>query len=202
MLNMKRRIMHALMALSAVVMVSSCGGRNTSGQKDGGQKDAGTKTEDSTAAVTDTVALKKANWAKMTEGYQVPDFSLIDIDGKEVTLADFSGKYALLDFWGTWCRYCVMGIPEMKEYYQKYSDKIEFVGIDCRETQEAWKAGVEKYGLEWTNLYNGYDQSLIVEYGIQGYPSKIIISPDGKVVEAFLGEDPALYEKLDEMFGE
>lgn len=202
MLNMKRRIMHALMALSAVVMVSSCGGRNTSGQKDGGQKDAGTKTEDSTAAVTDTVALKKANWAKMTQGYQVPEFSLIDIDGKEVTLADFSGKYALLDFWGTWCRYCVMGIPEMKEYYQKYSDKIEFVGIDCRETQEAWKAGVEKYALEWTNLYNGYDQSLIVEYGIQGYPSKIIISPDGKVVEAFLGEDPALYEKLDEMFGE
>lgn len=195
-------MMQALMALCAVMMVSSCGGRNTSGQKDGRQKDAGTKTEDSTAAVTDTVALKKANWAKMTEGYQVPDFSLIDIDGKEVTLADFSGKYALLDFWGTWCRYCVMGIPQMKEYYQKYSDKIEFVGIDCRETQEAWKAGVKKYGLEWTNLYNGYDQSLIVEYGIQGYPSKIIISPDGKVVEAFLGEDPALYEKLDEMFGE
>ena len=184
-------MMQALMALCAVMMVSSCGGRNTSGQKDGGQKDAGTKTEDSTAAVTDTVALKKANWAKMTQGYQVPDFSLID-----------SGKYALLDFWGTWCRYCVMGIPEMKEYYQKYSDKIEFIGIDCRETQEAWKAGVEKYALEWTNLYNGYDQSLIVEYGIQGYPSKIIISPDGKVVEAFLGEDPALYEKLDEMFGE
>ena len=202
MLNMKRRMMLALMALCAVMMVSSCGGRNTSGQKGDGQKDAGTKTEDSTAAVTDTVALKKANWAKMTEGYKVPDFSLIDIDGKEVTLADFSGKYALLDFWGTWCRYCVMGIPEMKEYYQKYSDKIEFVGIDCRETQEAWKAGVEKYALEWTNLYNGYDQSLIVEYGIQGYPSKIIISPDGKVVEAFLGEDPALYEKLDEMFGE
>ena len=116
MLNMKRRMMQALMALCAVMMVSSCGGRNASGQKDGGQKDAGTKTEDSTAAVTDTVALKKANWAKMTEGYQVPDFSLIDIDGKEVTLADFSGKYALLDFWGTWCRYCVMGIPQMKEY--------------------------------------------------------------------------------------
>ena len=197
MLNMKRRMMLALMALCAVMMVSSCGGRNTSGQKD-----AGTKAADSTAAVTDTVALKKANWAKMTEGYQVPDFSLTDIDGKEVTLADFSGKYALLDFWGTWCRYCVMGIPQMKEYYQKYSDKIEFVGIDCRETQEAWKAGVEKYALEWTNLYNGYDQSLIIEYGIQGYPSKIIITPDGKVVEAFLGEEPALYEKLDEMFGE
>lgn len=197
MLNMKRRMMQALMALSAVVMVSSCGGRNNSGQND-----AGAKTVDSTAAVTDTVALKKANWAKMTQGYQVPEFSLIDIEGKEVSLSDFRGKHVLLDFWGTWCRYCVMGIPEMKEYYQKYSDKIEFVGIDCRETQEAWKAGVEKYGLEWTNLYNGYDQSLIVEYGIQGYPSKIIISPDGKVVEAFLGEDPALYEKLDEMFGE
>ena len=98
MLNMKRRMMLALMALCAVMMVSSCGGRNTSGQKD-----TGTKAADSTAAVTDTVALKKANWAKMTEGYQVPDFSLTDIDGKEVTLADFSGKYALLDFWGTWC---------------------------------------------------------------------------------------------------
>ena len=89
MLNMKRRMMQALMALCAVMMVSSCGGRNTSGQKDGGQKDAGTKTEDSTAAVTDTVALKKANWAKMTEGYQVPDFSLIYSNASINNTADF-----------------------------------------------------------------------------------------------------------------
>lgn len=182
-------------AFSAIVlMAASCSCCNNSCKKADSAE-----TADSTA-VTDTAALKEQNWKKMTAGYAVPDFKLKDLNGKEVSLADFKGKYALLDFWGTWCRYCVMGLPQMKEYYAKYSDRIEFVGIDCRESEEAWRAGVAKYELPWTNLYNGYDQSLIVEYGIQGYPSKIIIDPEGKVVEAFLGEDPALYTRLDEMF--
>ncbi|MBO8455442.1 MAG: TlpA family protein disulfide reductase [Bacteroidetes bacterium] len=191
---MKKISIATAVSAMALLIATSCSCGNNSG------KTAETKAASDSTAVTDTAALKEQNWKKMTAGYAVPDFKLKDLQGKEVSLADLKGKYALLDFWGTWCRYCVMGLPQMKEYYAKYSDRIEFVGIDCRETEEAWRAGVEKYGLTWTNLYNGYDQSLIVGYGIQGYPSKIIIDSEGKVVEAFLGEDPALYTKLDEMF--
>ena len=95
---------------------------------------------------------------------------------------------------------CIKGIPDMKEYYAKYNDRIEFVGIDCRDTEEKWKEGVAKHELPWTNLYNGDGQEIVIAYGVQGYPTKIIIDPEGKIVEAFLGEDPALYKKLDELF--
>ena len=121
---------------------------------------------------------KKANWENMKPGVQAPDFKLR----------------------GTWCGWCIKGIPDMKEYYAKYKDRIEFVGIDCRDTEEKWKEGVAKHELPWTNLYNGDGQEIVIAYGVQGYPTKIIIDPEGKVVEAFLGEDPALYKKLDELF--
>ena len=139
---------------------------------------------------------KKANWENMKPGVQAPDFKLRNLDG----LASFKGKYVLLDFWGTWCGWCIKGIPDMKEYYAKYKDRIEFVGIDCRDTEEKWKEGVAKHELPWTNLYNGDGQEIVIAYGVQGYPTKIIIDPEGKIVEAFLGEDPALYKKLDELF--
>ena len=143
---------------------------------------------------------KKANWENMKPGVQAPDFKLRNLDGEYMTLASFKGKYVLLDFWGTWCGWCIKGIPDMKEYYAKYKDRIEFVGIDCRDTEEKWKEGVAKHELPWTNLYNGDGQGIVIAYGVQGYPTKIIIDPEGKIVEAFLGEDPALYKKLDELF--
>ena len=143
---------------------------------------------------------KKANWENMKPGVQAPDFKLRNLNGEYMTLASFKGKYVLLDFWGTWCGWCIKGIPDMKEYYAKYKDRIEFVGIDCRDTEEKWKEGVAKHELPWTNLYNGDGQEIVIAYGVQGYPTKIIIDPEGKIVEAFLGEDPALYKKLDELF--
>lgn len=143
---------------------------------------------------------KKANWENMKPGVQAPDFKLRNLDGEYMTLDSFKGKYVLLDFWGTWCGWCIKGIPDMKEYYAKYKDRIEFVGIDCRDTEEKWKEGVAKHELPWTNLYNGDGQEIVIAYGVQGYPTKIIIDPEGKIVEAFLGEDPALYKKLDELF--
>ncbi len=146
------------------------------------------------------VILKKQNWKSLQPGAQAPDFRLKDIEGEYKTLASFKGKYVLLDFWGTWCGWCIKGIPDMKKYYDRYKDRIEFVGIDCRDTEEEWKEGVAEHELPWTNLYNGDGQEVILAYGIQGYPSKIIIDPDGKIVGAFAGESPALYEKLDELF--
>ena len=117
-----------------------------------------------------------------------------------ISLASFKGKYVLLDFWGTWCGWCIKGIPDMKEYYAKYKDRIEFVGIDCNDTEEKWKNGVAEHGLPWTNLYNGNGKEIVTAYGVQGYPTKIIIDPEGKIVAKFAGEDPAMYKKLDELF--
>lgn len=140
---------------------------------------------------------------KQAAGAVAPDFTLNDINGKPLSLASFKGKYVLLDFWGTWCIWCVRGIPKMKEYYNKYKGKFEILSIDCNDTMEKWKEGVKKHELPWKNVYQpktGNVQTTEM-YAIQGFPTKILVGPDGKIVKTVVGEDPAFYTFLDETFG-
>lgn len=137
----------------------------------------------------------------LTSENEAPDFTLNDLNGKPLTLSSLRGKYVILDFWGSWCGWCIKGIPQMKEYYQKYAGKFEILGIDCNDPEEKWKAAVEKYELPWLHVYNPRGESKVLEqYEIQGFPTKIIVGPDGKIVKTIIGEDPAFYAFLDELF--
>lgn len=53
-------------------------------------------------------------------GVEAPDFTLNDINGKPFSLSGLRGKYVVIDFWGSWCIWCIKGMPKMKEYYEKY----------------------------------------------------------------------------------
>lgn len=136
----------------------------------------------------------------MVEGAVAPDFTLKDLQGKDLTLSSLRGKYVVLDFWGSWCGWCIKGVPDMKKYYEKYKDRMEILGVDCRDTEEKWKAAVEKYELPWLHVRNTDETDITVKYGIQGYPTKIVIDPEGKVAKIVIGEDPAFYKYLDELF--
>lgn len=131
-----------------------------------------------------------------------PGFTLEDIAGKQVSLDQFKGKWVILDFWGSWCIWCIKGFPELKEAYTKYKDRLEIIGIDCRESKEAWKAGVEKYQLSWVNVYNPEGSTLTEQYGVQGFPTKAIVDPEGKIRNITTGHDPAFFEKLDALLAQ
>lgn len=137
---------------------------------------------------------------KIVEGAAAPDFTLNDLQGNPLALSSLRGKYVVLDFWGSWCGWCIKGIPDMKKYYAKYKDKMEILGIDCRDTEEKWKAAVEKHELPWLHVYNAGDPDVSALYGIQGYPTKIVVDPEGKIAKVVVGEDPAFYEYLDQLF--
>jgi len=132
-------------------------------------------------------------------GSPAPAFTLQNDKGKDVSLNDFTGKYVVLDFWGTWCGYCVQGIPKMKEYYSKYKDKIEFLGIDCRDNKQAWIKAIAKYNLNWVNLF-AENEKIAEKYGVEGYPTKIIIDKEGKIAIKTTGESDEFYDKMDELF--
>ena len=133
------------------------------------------------------------------EGAKAPDFSAMKTDGTVFTLSSLQGKYVVLDFWGSWCIWCIRGIPSMKEAYAKHKDKVEFVGIACRDTEEKWKAATAKYELPWISTLNPAASDLVKVYGIEGFPTKIVIDPKGNVAKIILGEDPAFYKYLDEV---
>lgn len=130
-----------------------------------------------------------------------PDFTLKDINGKDLALSSFRGKYVLLDFWGSWCGWCIKGMPKMKEYYEKYAGKFEILGVDCNDTDAKWKAAVQKNQLPWLHVYNPRNSKVLADYGVTGFPTKVLVGPDGKIVKTVVGEDPAFYTFLDETFG-
>ena len=136
-------------------------------------------------------------------GNPAPDFTLNDINGKPLALSSLRGKWVIIDFWGSWCKWCIKGIPDMKEYYAKYQDKLEILGVDCNDTVEKWKAAVKQYELPWLHVYWDKDDDTsdnpLALYSVRGFPTKVIIDPKGNVAKVIVGEDPAFYDYLDEV---
>ena len=145
-------------------------------------------------------AEEKEAQKKQIAGIEAPLFTLNDLEGNPLALTSLRGKYVILDFWGSWCVWCIKGFPKMKEYYAKYPGKFEILGIDCNDTEEKWKTAVKKHELPWLHVYCPKTSTLLSDYGITGFPTKIIIGPDGKIVKTIVGEDPSFYTLLDELF--
>ena len=184
-----------LSVMLAAVTLCAC---NTTGKKTSETKENGTapatetvdktQTEETTEAVDDTKA---------------PDFTLDDINGKPLALSSMRGKYVIIDFWGSWCPWCIKGFPGLKASYAKYKEKLEILGVDCRDTEEKWKAAVEEYALPWLQVRCADEelQALAMKYSLEAFPTKVVVDPEGKLVKVVVGEDPNFYPYLDELLG-
>ncbi len=135
------------------------------------------------------------------DGGPAYNFTLNDINGKPFQLSSLRGKYVVLDFWGSWCGWCIKGMPQMKEYYRKYKGKMEIVGIDCNEPEQAWKEAVKKHELPWIHVYNAEESDITGRYQVRGFPTKVVVDPKGNIAKVVVGEDPSFYEYLDRLFG-
>ncbi|MGX5858393.1 peroxiredoxin family protein [Dyadobacter jiangsuensis] len=146
-----------------------------------------------------TVSEGSENYS-LQKGYPFRPFKAKDFrTGKLLALSDFKSKYVFIDFWGTWCGPCVQDLPELRNIYKETNNaNIQFLGIVGKDSRERLTRFLAKNQLEWPQILSDSANKLVETYGIQAYPTTVLIGPDGKVVEKNLRGD-ALRNKLREI---
>ena len=129
------------------------------------------------------LAEKLIEWAPLTPGNMAPAFTLPDINGEEVSLSDFEGKYVYIDFWATWCGPCKVEIPVLAELAKEYRDKnIVIMSISVDRDKQAWIDMVTEEKPAWLQLHDGImmNDNYLVKY----IPTFVLIDREGKILNA------------------
>jgi peroxiredoxin len=134
-------------------------------------------------------------------GKMAPVFRQTDTAGVVVSLADFRGKYVLLDFWASWCVPCRAQNPKLAELFHRYKDKgFTILGVSLDEDKEKWQEAIKKDGLPWSHISDlkGWGNLAARLYDVQSVPQNYLIDPSGIII-AINVEDKELDDKLKEI---
>lgn len=132
-------------------------------------------------------------------GDDMADGELYDVRGRVRNIAEFKGRYILLDFWSSGCGPCIESIPELEEIAGKYKDVLSVVSISI-DPKEQWLSFVEKKqlnGNQWNELRKA-NTGLAMSYRVNGYPHYVLIAPGGKIQSVWGGYGKgSLFRKLE-----
>lgn len=133
-------------------------------------------------------------------GDEMADADLLDTLGRVHRLADYKGKYLLLDFWSIGCDPCRRAQPEMKRLGEVYRDVLTVIGI-TQDGEPSWKKYSAEQGIGGVNLRDPKrGAGLSGRYSVERIPHYVLISPEGKVITSWTGYVAGqLEKKLDEL---
>ena len=136
----------------------------------------------------------------------IPNFEFQDADGNVVEFDSFKGKPVVINFWGTWCPYCVAEMGDFDKIVAEYGDRVNFIFLDVANSEEETPEKVEKFIADngYENITSYYDVPGygIYMFGISSFPTTVYIDARGNLYDATIGMETydTIAEVLDSMF--
>jgi len=143
-------------------------------------------------------------------GSLAPCFTRKDFTGETIRLSDFKNrKFVLLDFWASWCIPCIAKIPEIKDLYNKYSEKgLTIISISLDKDKDSWLNAINKYHLKaWPQILSVEDKNNSVSmtddisllYNVGPIPHFILIDKQGKISASWSYLDEEQLNEIDRL---
>lgn len=129
-------------------------------------------------------------------GQVAPDFRLELLDGGSFQLKSMRGKVVVLEFWATWCGFCMQAMPRVEQVVESYDgERVVQVTVNLRENKETIAPVLERLGLK-PRVALDIDGAAAEKFEVTGLPQTVVIGADGKVANVLTGNSLGLEDDL------
>ena len=119
------------------------------------------------------------------ERFEVPNFTLLDAEEELIEFQDLLGRPMIINFWASWCPFCLEEMPYFETVYQEYGEEIQFMMIDSidgsRETLAKGKEYLAKFDYTFPVFFDT-ELDATMAFGIQAYPATFLVDQEGYFV--------------------
>src|SRR5690606_6202173 len=117
-------------------------------------------------------------------GQPAPTFDSFTPDNKTVKLADYKGKYTLVDFWASWCMPCRKENPHLVKMYNQYKDRgFTILGVSLDNNPGSWMRAIKDDQLTWTQVSDlqAWSSDLVTKYKLKSIPASFLLDKNGNI---------------------
>jgi cytochrome c biogenesis protein CcmG/thiol:disulfide interchange protein DsbE len=124
---------------------------------------------------------RSTNNVSPSVGHVAPDFELTNLSSQSIRLGDLRGRPVLINFWTTWCSYCLQELPVIEKYYEYYATELIVLAVNVGDSLADVRSLVAKYGFTFPILRDP-DSNVFQRYRLDSFPVTFVLDTEGIVL--------------------